>query len=118
VSSVYDAFNDIVTRRSGYAALWDASDFRGWNGIRAYVLERDDYRCVYCDREAVHVDHVIPRSVGGQDVVWNLVSACLHCNCSKGAKVLGWALQWERFASDYIAACMDGLTVELEDIAA
>ena len=44
-------------------------------------------RCFYCgtdlEIEKVHVDHVLPRSVVEHDEIWNLVTACTHCNESK-----------------------------------
>lgn len=33
-----------------------------------------------------HIDHVFPRSRGGQNNPENLVLACVHCNESKGAR--------------------------------
>jgi hypothetical protein len=33
-------------------------------------------------------DHVIPKSRGGDDKLWNLVTACTNCNCSKGDKIV------------------------------
>jgi 5-methylcytosine-specific restriction endonuclease McrA len=79
-----------------------------WDRIRWTVLERDDHTCRYCGRIATHVDHIIPRSAGGSDHLWNLVAACQFCNCSKGAKVFPWALRWrsqvERVDADAEAA--------------
>lgn len=53
---------------------------------RRHILERDDHRCQYCDRrgEQLTLDHVIPRSRGGQDSWENLVTACIRCNVKKG----------------------------------
>lgn len=53
---------------------------------------RDGYRCVTCgtghdDVEHWHVDHIIPRSVGGADVEENCQAICDRCNNRKGAKV-------------------------------
>lgn len=57
---------------------------------RDLVLERDEYRCVYCGATDVplQLDHAIPRSRGGSDDPSNLVAACKPCNCSKGAKTV------------------------------
>lgn len=51
------------------------------------VVGRHGALCVYCrEREATCLDHVIPRSRGGQDQPGNLVPACRPCNSSKGAR--------------------------------
>jgi 5-methylcytosine-specific restriction endonuclease McrA len=60
-----------------------------WN-----VLERDNFRCRYCGRYAIegivlHVDHVNPKSNGGEYVMENLVTACHVCNIGKRDKVIG-----------------------------
>jgi 5-methylcytosine-specific restriction endonuclease McrA len=40
--------------------------------------------CVYCDRRATTVDHVVPLAAGGSNDISNLVPACGSCNSSKG----------------------------------
>lgn len=60
---------------------------------RLIVLQRDNYTCVYCGREATEADHVMPVIAGGSDEVSNLVAACKPCNASKGKNVqtrLNW----------------------------
>lgn len=54
------------------------------------VLDRDDWVCYYCgiDLRNVpsgkrHIDHFIPKSKDGLDIVDNLVTACAKCNLSK-----------------------------------
>ena len=58
--------------------------------LRAYVLERDRYRCVYCHRkgQALTLDHVVAKSAGGADAAHNRVAACRDCNTKKGAQNL------------------------------
>ncbi|MDI6402299.1 HNH endonuclease [Balneolaceae bacterium ANBcel3] len=54
---------------------------------RKNILKRDNNRCLYCgSREALTIDHVIPKSRGGSDTWENLVSACNPCNHKKGNK--------------------------------
>ncbi len=50
------------------------------------VLKRDGYVCQYCgsDNRQMTVDHVIPRSYGGDESWENLVCACTRCNNIKG----------------------------------
>jgi 5-methylcytosine-specific restriction endonuclease McrA len=57
------------------------------------ILRRDGYTCQYCSRrgEKLTVDHVIPRSRGGQTTWTNVVAACLRCNLLKGNRTLAEA---------------------------
>jgi 5-methylcytosine-specific restriction endonuclease McrA len=62
---------------------------------RRAVLERDEHTCVYCGVRADTIDHVRPRSRGGQHVWTNVVAACGRCNHRKGDRLLielGWHL--------------------------
>jgi 5-methylcytosine-specific restriction endonuclease McrA len=63
---------------------------------RRGVLRRDGHRCGYCGRYATTVDHIQPRSRGGEDTWENLVACCLDCNRRKANKTLaqlGWKLR-------------------------
>lgn len=63
---------------------------------RRGVLRRDSNRCAYCSKSASTIDHVQPKSRGGQDTWENLVACCLRCNNKKGDKTLaeiGWVLK-------------------------
>jgi len=63
---------------------------------RRGVLRRDSHRCAYCRRSAHTIDHVMPRSRGGQDSWENLVACCVRCNNVKGDRTpeeMGWVLQ-------------------------
>jgi 5-methylcytosine-specific restriction endonuclease McrA len=79
---------------------------------RFEVLKRDRFTCQYCGAKAadtllsvaeletpdaaadpdaavrLHVDHIIPRALGGADHVANYVTACEACNLGKGARRL------------------------------
>jgi 5-methylcytosine-specific restriction endonuclease McrA len=62
---------------------------------RRAVLDRDRHRCGYCGSRADTIDHVRPRSRGGQHVWTNVVAACARCNHRKGDRLLaelGWRL--------------------------
>lgn len=54
---------------------------------RRNVYRRDGYCCVYCGRrprsDELTIDHVIPRSRGGESSWDNCVTACLQCNARK-----------------------------------
>lgn len=56
------------------------------------MLGRQRYICATCGThddhvQSWHVDHIIPRSVGGADVEENCQAICSTCNSRKGAKV-------------------------------
>jgi 5-methylcytosine-specific restriction endonuclease McrA len=52
---------------------------------RRAVFARDDWTCQYCGARAnLTVDHVIPRSKGGQSSWENIVASCAPCNRRKG----------------------------------
>ncbi len=62
---------------------------------RRAVLDRDGHACAYCGMRADTIDHVRPRSRGGQHVWTNVVAACARCNHRKGDRLLpelGWHL--------------------------
>jgi 5-methylcytosine-specific restriction endonuclease McrA len=56
---------------------------------RKAVLARDAWTCQYCgsQRSGLTVDHVIPRSRGGQSVWENIVASCAPCNRRKGNRL-------------------------------
>jgi hypothetical protein len=53
------------------------------------VRERAKYRCEYCpisewlSGQLCHIDHIIPRKLGGATTLENLCLACAACNGSK-----------------------------------
>ncbi len=55
---------------------------------RRAVFARDDHRCQYCGGHADSIDHVMPRSRGGQHVWENVVAACRACNIRKRDRLL------------------------------
>lgn len=67
---------------------------------RRNVIARDNGKCAYCVKKADTVDHVIPRSRGGDNVWTNVVAACKNCNNKKDDRLLSelpksWALTFE-----------------------
>jgi 5-methylcytosine-specific restriction endonuclease McrA len=52
---------------------------------RRAVFARDSWTCQYCGRTShLTVDHVLPRSRGGESVWENIVTSCAPCNRRKG----------------------------------
>ena len=60
---------------------------------RKEIFIRDEHTCQYCGRRSsdLTLDHIHPRSRGGQHTWLNLVSACRSCNHRKGGKSLAEA---------------------------
>jgi hypothetical protein len=60
--------------------------------LRRLVIERADSRCEYCrlsqeGQEATfHIDHIIPKSIGGETIAENLALACVSCSLRKAAR--------------------------------
>lgn len=61
-------------------------------GLRFEILRRDNFRCTYCGatpaKTELHVDHVLPTSLGGTDDPSNLTTACQDCNAGKAGRML------------------------------
>src|SRR5918912_293097 len=55
---------------------------------RRAVFARDNHRCQYCHAPAENIDHVVPRSRGGEHVWENVVAACRPCNARKEDRLL------------------------------
>ncbi len=59
---------------------------------RQNLYHRDNFTCQYCSRRdsATHmsIDHVLPRSKGGQTNWENCVLACVKCNARKADRTL------------------------------
>jgi len=57
---------------------------------RQNLMLRDGHQCQYCGSRAtlrnLDLDHVLPRSRGGEDSWQNLVTACQPCNRRKGRR--------------------------------
>lgn len=53
---------------------------------RSNVLRRDSFQCQYCGtrKHPFTLDHVMPKTRGGEDSWENLVCACVKCNNIKG----------------------------------
>ena len=58
--------------------------------LAAAVKAQAAGRCEYCHAPQIligqtfHLDHIIPRSLGGKTIAGNLCLACAHCNIAKG----------------------------------
>jgi len=55
---------------------------------RRGIFARDGHRCQYCGVTAESIDHVVPRSKGGEHTWENVVAACRPCNVRKRDRLL------------------------------
>lgn len=74
-----------VIRRRVYVNVRRRREAAGMKRLRIYI--RDKFRCQYCgDKKAapqLTLDHILPRSRGGDNSPVNVVTACLACNNRK-----------------------------------
>ena len=75
-----------VIRRRDYINIRRRREQSSMKRLRIYM--RDKFRCQYCgDKKSVAeltLDHIMPRSRGGDNSPVNVVTACLPCNNRKG----------------------------------
>lgn len=82
---------------------------------RRTVLSRDNYTCQYCGaqpgKDQLTIDHVLPRSRGGDHIWENVVTACGPCNRRKGDRTpdeAGMPLPRSPYRPRYIAVTLLG----------
>jgi hypothetical protein len=60
--------------------------------VRLYneAMMLDNFTCVYCGKQdpELTIDHLVARSVGGADLIQNLVACCQPCNSRKKDRAL------------------------------
>ena len=75
-----------VIRRREYINIRRRREASGMKRLRIYI--RDKYRCQYCGEKKpvsdLTLDHILPRSRGGDNSPVNVVTACVPCNGRKG----------------------------------
>jgi 5-methylcytosine-specific restriction endonuclease McrA len=82
---------NLVLQVCEHIRLIDSNPERYWKVppvSRREVLRRDNHACQYCGSgKKLTLDHVIPRSKGGQHTWNNVVAACTSCNSRKGDRL-------------------------------
>ncbi len=73
-----------VLRLVRYVKLHWRKEKPKWSKKRLFI--RDNGCCGYCGKPANTIDHVVPRSHGGQSTWTNTVASCFKCNSKKGAR--------------------------------
>ena len=61
---------------------------------RRALFARDQFSCQYCGAFADSLDHVVPRSRGGQHTWENVAAACRPCNLRKRDRTPAEAGMW------------------------
>jgi hypothetical protein len=95
-----EAANELGTREVGFErgqhALWAPDEMppidppaRKVSRRRRAIFDNSKGSCHYCSRPLAldgkwHVEHMLPRALGGADDKLNLVAACVDCNLRKG----------------------------------
>jgi len=73
---------------------------------RYNIYRRDEYKCLYCgSKDALTLDHVIPKSKGGPNSWTNLATCCMSCNITKGDRMLDetdMKLSYKPFTPSYL----------------
>jgi 5-methylcytosine-specific restriction endonuclease McrA len=82
IKSVYRKFDcPSIVRLSFFVRV----PFRKIILSRKNILRRDNHRCQFCGNTSnLTIDHIIPKSRGGEDTWENLTTACIKCNNKKG----------------------------------
>src|SRR4029077_7046552 len=74
-----------VIRRRTYINVRRRREASGMKRLRIYM--RDKFRCQYCGEKKgvaeLTLDHIMPRSRGGDNSPVNIVTACMTCNNRK-----------------------------------
>lgn len=59
---------------------------KAYKELRDAVMDRDGWKCRYCESPARTADHVLPSYHGGEDVLDNLAASCFRCNSIAGKR--------------------------------
>lgn len=87
---------------------------------RKNILRRDKHICAYCGRGdlPLTIDHIVPKSMGGDDSWVNLITACLPCNNKKGNRTpqsAGMKLLYQPYKPTYVRFLINSLNRVNED---
>ena len=56
--------------------------------LRLFIIERDGEKCINCgSTKDLHMDHCVPRVIGGSDDARNLQFLCRDCNFAKRTRI-------------------------------
>jgi 5-methylcytosine-specific restriction endonuclease McrA len=90
-------------------AVWTPRE-RKW--LLRRLADVHGWFCWYCHLPigpiGSHIDHVVPRSAGGDDGFFNLALACRQCNFAKHNLTVAEFLQWLEFVKSDRSYCLIG----------
>ena len=76
------SFNRRRRKRPSHSPKW-------YEKILKELMPRYNFRCAHCgtaEQAKLTIDHIVPVSKGGQDLLSNLQILCKSCNSKKGTK--------------------------------
>lgn len=81
------------SRATAKQTMIDGSGNNRYLKLRFEVFRRDNFTCQYCGRVVkdgikLHIDHIIPKSKGGDLSMDNLITSCFDCNEGKRDVIL------------------------------
>lgn len=81
---------------------------------RFVIFRRDKFQCAYCGNKSytgaeLHLDHVRPKSDGGEDKAYNLITSCKECNLAKTDALLSSDLEQDILAEIAIRNKREGI---------
>jgi HNH endonuclease len=106
---IYWQYAKIITASSGFSKKefgmvmskckkLESGEIHWSTSVREWLKEKEMAdTCIYCgEQRDLTVEHILPRSCGGEDIPDNVVMVCKSCNSSKGGKRL---YEWQGLKS-------------------
>jgi 5-methylcytosine-specific restriction protein A len=96
IERVVDQYQQLELRRREIKKKYDIAriNVRDTAALRLDVFERDGFQCQGCGYQAhdskdrkLHVDHIVPVSMGGTNDIDNLQTLCDRCNAAKSDRL-------------------------------
>lgn len=86
--------NIYVSFITSTSMAWASLTTEEWLTLRLEVMIRDRFRCTECGNRGpplggneLHVNHIIPRSEGGDDEKYNLHTLCVECHDTSHSEI-------------------------------
>lgn len=72
------------------------------NTYKQYIFERDGQCCLKCkSKEDLSVDHILPRSKGGTNSIFNLQTLCRKCNSDKDSQMIDYRIAHTEITNNF-----------------
>ncbi|GAB2535141.1 HNH endonuclease [Rufibacter soli] len=90
--------------------------YKGISLTRQNIMRRDRNQCQYCgSTRNLTLDHLVPRSRGGESSWFNLTTACARCNSHKGDRTPE-EVSMKLFRKPYKPSLVSFLRDSIEDL--